>query len=102
MSLLSRLLATFALGLIATGLVVGFLPAGPGGCGPAFSGNKLLEDNDGVCDEDRAQRRALPVALIGLGLTAGVAAMVAQGEAVEARRSPARRSAPDVHESGQP
>lgn len=93
MSLLSRLLATFALGLIATGLVVGFLPAGPGGCGRAFSGNKILEGDNG-CDEARAQRRALPVTLLGIGLTVGVAAMIAYGEGEAVKRSLARRSAP--------
>lgn len=76
MRLISGLLATFALGLIVTGVAIGLLPAGSGGCGAAFSsGSKFTEQ--GGCLEARAQRRGLPVALIGLGVTAGVAAVVA-------------------------
>lgn len=76
MKLVSALLATFALGLIVTGAVIGLLPAGSGGCGAAFSSGRSFTA-DGGCLEDRADRRGLPVALIGLGLTAGVAAVVA-------------------------
>lgn len=73
MTLLSRLLVTFALGLIATGATLGFLPAGERGCGAAFtSGDPYTE----TCAEPRAQRRASAVTLIGLGLTLAIGAAV--------------------------
>jgi hypothetical protein len=74
MSLLSRVLATFSLGLVVTGVVIGLLPGGD--CGSAFSsGGSPFDDPDG-CSTSRAERRAMPVALIGLGATAGLAAIV--------------------------
>jgi hypothetical protein len=69
--LVAQLFATFALGLIATGLLLGFLPGGD--CGAAFSGGSAYSDSGG-CATSRAERRALPVALLGLGVTAGIAA----------------------------
>jgi hypothetical protein len=92
MRLVSGLLATFALGLIATGIVTGLLPAGSGGCGAAFSSGKEFTE-DGGCPEARAQRRALPVTLLGLGITTGVAAAVANGAARESERARSRSSA---------
>lgn len=88
MKLVSALLATFALGLIVTGVVLGLLPAGGGGCGAAFSSGQAYTD---VCSEPRADRRVMPVALIGLGITAGVAAVVAH-EAGESERIKSRSS----------
>jgi hypothetical protein len=94
--LLSRLLVTFALGFIATGVLVGFMPAGSGGCGAPFSGGSGYTDQ---CSDIRADRRALPVALIGIGATTLAAAMVAYSADEAARRSRARPSAPAAPES---
>lgn len=76
MKLVSYLLATLALGMVVTGVVVGLLPGGD--CGAALSRPNAFKDPEG-CDVDRAQRRGLPVALIGLGVTSGVAALVTYG-----------------------
>lgn len=82
MRTVSQLFVVFALGLIATGFTLGLLPAGERGCGAAFSGGGDLTE---ACDEPRAQRRQIPVALIGLGVTAGIAAAVAADGARSAK-----------------
>jgi hypothetical protein len=83
MRLLTHLLATFALGLIATGVLIGFLPGGD--CGAAFSGGKKFGDPDG-CSLSRAERRAVPLALIGLGVTAGAASAVVSESRLNQRK----------------
>lgn len=73
MTVLNRILWTLALGALATGVVLGFLPIAD--CGSAFSGNDAFTAGDG-CDALRADQRQIPVALIGLGLTLAAAAIV--------------------------
>lgn len=103
---MKQTLGWLAIGLLAAGVVLGFLPVHSAGynCGSAFhesSGLRTDEFSDTLgggsgandCDAERADARAMPIALVILGLAMAGATLSAPSE---------RRNAPDAHESDQP
>ena len=66
--MIQRILVTFAIGFLVTGAILGVVSVAD--CGSVFS------PNDG-CAETLSVQRALVIAFIGLGLTAGAAWLVA-------------------------